>query len=107
MPSQLYTPFFDDGYKSKYPMFENTKFKRTKVVVPNASYAFFGDLFDLGKAQTSGHFNTYHPIQSQARTSLPTSLGAACLAPPCSPPLAPRASRASRASLLTSRGATW
>jgi len=59
LPLQLYTPFFDDNYISKYEMFENTQFKRTKVVVPKDSYPFFQDLFDLGLKETNGRMNTY------------------------------------------------
>jgi hypothetical protein len=40
-------------------MSESTSFKGTKLVVPDDSYAFFSDFFDLGKAMTNGRFSTY------------------------------------------------
>eukprot|EP00756_Hemistasia_phaeocysticola_P044960 Hpha_TRINITY_DN18735_c0_g1::TRINITY_DN18735_c0_g1_i1::g.47372::m.47372 len=59
LPLQLYTPFWDDKYETKYRTFESTSFKGTKLVVPDDSYAFFSDLFDLGLKMTNGRFNTY------------------------------------------------
>ena len=37
----------------------STSFKGTSLVVPDDAYKFFCDLFDLGKQQTNGRFNTY------------------------------------------------
>ena len=59
LPLQLYTPWWMDAYQSKYRMFESTSFKGTKLVVPDDSYKFFCDYFDLGKEMTNGRFNTF------------------------------------------------
>jgi hypothetical protein len=59
LPLQLYTPFWADAFKTKYQMSESKSFKGTKLVVPNDSYAFFSDFFDLGKSMTNNRFNTY------------------------------------------------
>lgn len=59
LPLQLYTPFWADDYVTPYRMTESTVFAHTKLVVPNDSYAFFSDLFDLGNAQTNGRMKAY------------------------------------------------
>jgi len=59
LPLQLYTPFWSDQFKTKYPMTESTGFKGTKMVNPNSSYAFFSDFFDLGKKITNGRFKAF------------------------------------------------
>jgi hypothetical protein len=59
LPLQLYTPFWSDQFETKYHTFESTKFKGTKLVTPNDSYAFFADQFDLGLQMTNGRFSTY------------------------------------------------
>ena len=43
----------------RYRTFESTTFKGTKLVVPDDSYKFFCDYFDLGKEMTNGRFNTF------------------------------------------------
>ena len=45
--------------RRRYKSFPSTSFKGTSLVVPDDAYHFFGDLFDLGKQQTNGRFNTY------------------------------------------------
>ena len=64
LPLQLYTPFWWDNFWtspewSKYRTFESTQFKGTRLIVPDDSYAFFAQFFDLGKRMTNGRFNTY------------------------------------------------
>ena len=59
LPLQLYTPWFDDAYPTRFNMTESTVFRGTKIVVPDDSYAFFAALFDLGKSMTNGAFSTY------------------------------------------------
>ena len=56
---QLYSPFWADAYPSVYNMTESTVFKGTKLVVPEDSYAFFADFFDLGIAQTNGRLGCF------------------------------------------------
>ena len=59
LPLQLYTPFWDKTYVTKYNMTPSTAFSGTKLVVPKDSYAFFSDLFDLGGELTGGRFALY------------------------------------------------
>ena len=59
LPLQLYTPFFADTFPTKHRTFESTFFAGTKLPVPDDSYAFFADLFDLGLAMTGGRFHVY------------------------------------------------
>lgn len=59
LPLQLYTPFFDNSFATPYRTFESSAFGGTKLPVPDDSYAFFSDLFDLGKQMTGGRFDIY------------------------------------------------
>jgi hypothetical protein len=64
LPLQLYTPFWwadfwDLPAWSSYGTFNSTQFHGTKLVVPEDSYKFFSQFFDLGKKMTNGRFNTY------------------------------------------------
>ena len=59
LPLQLYTPFFDDRFATPHRTFESSSFGGTKLPVPDDSYAFFADLFDLGVEMTGGRFEIY------------------------------------------------
>ena len=59
LPLQLYVPFWNDKFETKYRTFESTSFAGTKLVVPDDSYNFFSDFFDLGKEMTNGRFGTF------------------------------------------------
>ena len=52
LPLQLYTPFWNDKFATKYRTFESTQFHGTKRGVPDDSYHFFADFFDLGQIDT-------------------------------------------------------
>jgi len=60
IPLQLYTPFWSEDKfdtENKYNMTPSTVFANTKLVVPNDSYRFFSDWFDLG-AEITGSRET-------------------------------------------------
>lgn len=59
LPLQLYTPFWNDKFQTKYRTFESATYHGTKLVVPDDSYKFFCDFFDLGLEITNGRFSTY------------------------------------------------